>query len=474
VSKHRLSVSRRSFVAAVGSAPLLACDPGPSDPPDDDDVEVDLDVVIVGAGLSGLTAARALSLAGYSVRVLEARDAVGGRTMDWDVGPGAVAEGGAQWVGTTQTAILQLAEELGVETFPAEVPGNTRYHFDGFTFDAPPDEPSPEALALQAELDALAATVPVDAPWDAPSAAMLDAQTVEEWLMAQGASAEVADEIRLPILVFLGDTSQLSLLYLAFYIASAGSFAALETGAQSHRLVGGPQQLSVLMADGLADALSLSTPVASIEETDTHVQVTTEQDTFTAHRVIVAMPPSDADRIKFDPPLPPTRAQLQSSWVATPGVKQHLVYADPFWRDEGLSGTAFTDLPIIIVSFDASPADASVGVLVVFPNVDALPETAAARESALVDEITTVFGKQAATPTGYFEKDWDEEPWISGCVSPLPPGVLTQSGPALRTPVGRVHWAGTETAQIWTGYMDGAVRAGQRAALEVADAIGTN
>mgnify|MGYP000610037625 CR=1 FL=1 len=465
----RNSVSRRSFVAAIGSTPLLACDSGQPDP--GDDFEVDVDVVVIGAGLSGLTAARALQSAGYSVRVLEARDQVGGRTMDWDVGNGAVAEGGAQWVGTSQTAILQLAEELGVQTFPASVPGNTRYHFEGFTFDEPPAAPSDEVLQLRAELDALASTVPIDAPWDAPNAAALDSQTAEQWLMAQGASNEATDELRLSIAVFLGDTNALSLLYLAFYVASAGSFEALESGAQSHRIVGGPQQLSVLMADALSESVVVSSPVASIEDEGDFVRITSEQATLTARRVIVAMPPSDAARIDFDPPLPAMRTQLQTEWVANPGVKQHLVYDTPFWRDEGLSGTAVSDLPITALTFDASPADGSVGVLVVFPNDDALPASADDRQSALVAEVTTLFGKAAANPNAYFEALWEDEGWISGCVSPLPPGVLTQAGAALRAPVGRIHWAGTETAQIWSGYMDGAIRSGQRAALEVATAL---
>jgi len=391
--------------------------------------------------------------------------------MDWNVEGGVVAEAGAQWVGTSQTAILLLAEELGVQTFPATVSGSTRFHFEGSTFDAPPEDPSAEVLALRAELDALAATVPVEAPWDAPDAVMLDAQTAEEWLMAQGASAEAADELRFSIGVFLGDTNMLSLLYLAFYVASAGNFEALESGEQSHRFVGGPEQLSVLMAEQLGGAVSVSSPVVSIEEAPGLVQVTTEQETLSARRVVVAMAPADVDRIQFDPPLPPMRAQLQSSWTASPGVKQHLVYETPFWRDEGLSGTVVTDLPVAALSFDASPADGSVGVLVVFPNDEALPESAAEREAALTAEMTTVFGKQASAPTAYFEQDWSDETWIAGCVSPLPPGVLTQAGAALREPVGRVHWAGTETAQIWSGYMDGAVRSGQRAALEVADAI---
>lgn len=433
--------------------------------------ELDVDVVVIGGGLSGLTAARNLSQAGYSVRLFEARDQVGGRTKDWDLGNGAVGEGGAQWVGADQTAILQLADELGVETFPSDVAGNIVLHFEGQTFETTLGDPFEEVQGLRATLDALAATIPVDAPWDAPDAAQLDATTAEQWLLGQNPSPDAAFEFASSISVWLGDMSQISLLYLAYYVASAGSVQALDDDAQSHRLVGGPARLSHLMAEALGDAVRTSTPVERVEQLDTHVRVVTDGETVTAARVIIAMNPSDADRIAFEPPLPEARAELQSSWVSNPGVKLHIVYPTPFWREDGRSGTSLSDLPITSLTFDASPPDANVGVLVVFPTDDALPATEAEREAAVLDELVVLFGGSAARSTGYREVLWADEPWIAGCTSPLPPGVLTSVGSALRVPVGRVHWAGTETATKWTGYMDGAVRAGQRAAVEVADAI---
>lgn len=458
-------------MATLSSATLLACqtDEG-GDPGEELRAAPDFDVVIIGGGLSGLTAARSLAQAGYSVRVLEARPHVGGRTTDWNLNPGIVAEAGAQWVGVTQTAILQLAEELGVETFPADVEGNTRLHFEGTTFDTPASAPSAEVLALHAELDALAQSIPVEAPWSAPDAAALDSQTAEAWLMGQNPSADAASELRLSISIWLGDPSELSLLHLAFYIASAGSVEALEVGAQSHRFVGGPQQLSTLMAEALGDDVQTDAAVLSIEEQDDRIEVVTDTGSITARRVVVAMAPSDADRIAFDPPLTDLRQQLQSAWVSNPGIKQHAVYSSPFWREEGLSGTAITDLATAL-TFDASPPSGEVGILVVFPNDDALPPTEDARRTLLLEELTVVFGPEAATPIETYEQDWSNESWIAGCVSPLPPGLLTQAGAALREPVGRIHWAGTETATVWTGYMDGAVRSGQRAALEVGDAL---
>ena len=486
----RRLVSRRTFVASSATAVLLGCgDESDVDMSDstgeigstgeevegsstgDDRTDTDVDVVIIGAGLSGLTAARSLERVGYSVRVFEARDDVGGRTKDWDLGDGAVAEGGAQWVGADQTAILQLAEELGIETYPADVPGNVVLHFEGQTFESTLGEPSDEVQALRASLDALAATIPVDAPWDAPDAELLDALTAEDWLLDQNPSPDAAFEMASSIGVWLGDMSQISLLYLAYYVASAGSVQALDEDAQSHRLAGGPARLSQLMAEELGEVVHTSSPVERVEQLETHVRIMAGGETTTAARVIIAMAPSDADRIRFAPPLPQARAELQSTWVSSPGVKLHVLYATPFWRAQGRSGTALSDLPITGLTFDASPPDGSIGVLVLFPNDDALPDTAAEREAAVLDELVTLFGDDAGDSIGYREVLWADEPWIAGCTSPLPPGVLTSVGSALRVPVGRVHWAGTETATQWTGYMDGAVRAGQRAALEVADAL---
>ncbi|MEM9692534.1 MAG: FAD-dependent oxidoreductase [Myxococcota bacterium] len=428
-------------------------------------------MVIVGGGLSGLTAARMLRDEGRRVRVLEARSEVGGRTMDWRVAADTVAEGGAQWVGGTQHEIQRLAAELGVEVYPATVPGRTRFHFDGLRFDTAGEETSAEVQELRAKLDAIAATVPLDAPWQAPEAEALDARTVGQWLARQGASADAETELSFSIATFLGDVRELSLLYLAFYIASAGSFEALEAEAQSHRLAGGPQQLCRRMADALGDSVSVSTPVLAIEHKRELVRVATEEHVITARHVIVAMPPSDAKRIRFAPPLPELRANLHRDWICVPGAKQHLVYDEPFWRNDGLSGTAITDFPITAFATDASPPTGGLGVLVVFPNEEALPPTREARRAELVREMTALFGERAATPVAYFEKNWAEERWISGCVSPLPPGVLTQSGPALRAAVGRIHWAGTETSERWCGYMEGAIVAGQRAAREVDEAL---
>jgi monoamine oxidase len=96
------------------------------------------------------------------------------------------------------------------------------------------------------------------------------------------------------------------------------------------------------------------------------------------------------------------------------------------------------------------------------------------RRRAVLDRLVAAFGSRAAEPSAFVEKDWSADPWTRGCPTGImPPGVMSVFGPALRAPVGPIHWAGTETATEWTGYMDGAVQSGERAAAEVLAALGS-
>jgi monoamine oxidase len=186
-----------------------------------------------------------------------------------------------------------------------------------------------------------------------------------------------------------------------------------------------------------------------------------------ARQVIVAMMPADVQRIAFDPPLPASRARLQQQWGTGSGMKVHLQYPTPFWRSQGLAGQAFSTGTLTQFTFDASPPDALSGVLLVFVDEQRVPRNPLQRRLAIVAEIAATFGPAAAAPIGYLEQNWSLQAWTAGCVSPLPPGLISRDGPSLREPLGRLHWAGTETAEVWNGYMDGAVRAGQRAAQAV-------
>jgi monoamine oxidase len=329
--------------------------------------------------------------------------------------------------------------------------------------------PSADLRRAHAVLDGLAKEVPLDRPWSAARAKEWDAVTVADWLKRNKISGEARDEFTLDCQTELGEPEKISLLYYLFYVHSAGGHQALTVDAQKSRLVGGPQSLSRKMADGLgADGVVLSSPVRTIEYRDAgRVIVTSARVRVVARRVIVAMMPADVRRIEFVPALPAERAGLIKGWVGSPAIKVNVVYARPFWRDAGLSGLGVADAGVVGVTFDNSPDDASRGVRVAFLNVGAAPKNAAERRAAVLAGLVRLFGKGAGATLGYYETDWQADRLSSGCVSPLPPGLLTRFGAALRTAVGPIHWAGTETSEVWAGYMDGAVRAGRRAAGEV-------
>ena len=410
---------------------------------------------------------------GLSVCVLEARDRVGGRTLDHPIGGGHVVEGGGQWVGPGQTRVLALAKELGIATFPSYQEGKLVLSFSGLRFTRPADEAdSADLKRVKRLLESLAKTVPTDAPWTAEHAREWDDETVADWLARTRATPRRSRLFEINISTELGSPSRISLLYYLFIIRSAGSIRALEADAQERRFVGGPQSLSKALAGPLADQLVLGSPVHRIlDEPKAEVVVESKRLKVVARRVVVAMMPADTRRIAFTPELPPARRGLVEAWRGEPAIKVNVVYDEPFWRKDGLSGLGLTDRPPIGVTFDNSPADGSRGVLLAFLTEENVAKDPAARRTAVLAGLTKLFGKRAKTPVAYFETDWSRDGWTTGCVSPVPRNVLTRFGPALRTPVGRIHWAGTETSEAWCGYMDGAVRSGERVAAEVLESL---
>jgi monoamine oxidase len=153
-------------------------------------------------------------------------------------------------------------------------------------------------------------------------------------------------------------------------------------------------------------------------------------------------------------------------------IKCQAIYDEPFWRAEGLSGQATGDGEGSRVVFDNSPQDGSPGILLAFVEGDEArrlgPASPDVRRRAVLDSLVRYFGPRAATPADYRELDWQQERWSGGCYGTIfGPNVWTRYGPALRQPAGPIHWAGTETATAWYGYMDGAVRSGERVAAEV-------
>lgn len=442
-----------------------------------------VDVVVVGAGLAGLCAARKLREAEKSVVVLEARDRVGGRTLSQPLGDDVI-DLGAQWVGPDQRRVLDLAEELGIETFPQHHQGkkvmerkhsvgtHDEFHkaFSLFT--------QMELQVMVNKLDRLAKRVPLDTPYAFNEAREWDALSVEAWknknLWLTGARLNL-DAVTQA--VFGAEPRELSFLFFLFYLHSGRGFMSLtevENAAQQDRFHGGSQQLSAKIAHHLHDAVRLNAPVRRIEHGASGVSVVTDSETFRGQYAIVAAPPPLAGRIDYDPPMPPLRDQLTQRMPMGSIIKCVAAYEKPFWREKGLSGEAYSEVGPIRITFDDSPDDGRQGALVGFMAGDTAREWTGRnpekRQQAVLDAFARLFGDEARAPTAYVDHDWPAETWSRGCYEAfMAPGVMSSYGAALREPVGRIHWAGTETATEWTGYMEGAIQSGWRAAEEVLD-----
>ena len=454
------------------------------------------DVCVVGAGFAGLTAARDLVNAGNSVVVLEARGVVGGRVQNHELGGGQVSERGGTFVGPTQDHVLDLAKELGVEKFDTYDTGDNVYMADGQrstysdtgpTGTAPLDPVIlPElALAVQ-QLDSMANSVPVDAPWNAPSAADWDGQTLETWIKANSASDKFRRLVPLATRpIFGAEPRELSLLFVLFYIAASGNETNPGTfernfdtrnGGQMWRLAGGTQQIALRIAAQLGKRVVLKSPVRRIVQKGGRVTVESDRYTVRCKRVIVAIPPTLAGRIDYHPLLPPERDQLTQRYGQGTLTKVAAVYDKPFWRDKGLTGQAVSIDGLVSATFDDSPQSGSPGVIFAFVGGDSARKyqrmSPQEGRDTVLGEFASFFGEEARSPKDFFETRWTTEQWTRGCpVGIAGPGTLLAYGDQLRTPFGKIHWAGTETSTYWNGYMDGAVRSGQRAAKEALDAL---
>jgi monoamine oxidase len=443
------------------------------------------DVVVVGAGLAGLTAASRLVDAGAEVVVLEARDRVGGRTLTLPAADGTPIDHGGQWIGPTQDRIAALARRVGVTTYPSWERGLHTEFRDGraHRFDGLPDGGDPvTAVAIgQAirELDTMAAEVPLEAPWAAAQALAWDSQTAETWLQARVPAERARTWLRVAIRgTVAAEPRDLSLLHTLFFIRSAGGLARLIAtagGAQERRFHQGAQAISIRLAEALGERVALNAPAEVVRHGDHGVVVEAAGRAVAAGRAILAVPPAVAGRISYRPAMPGWRNQLTQRMPMGSVIKVHALYDEPFWRDEGLSGLAFSDSGPVTTAYDNSPEAGSPGVLVGFIEGEHARTWArrhqADRRAGILASLANYFGARAGRPRELLERSWADEEYSGGCYAGyFPPGVWTSFGQALREPIGRVHWAGTETATAWASYMEGAVQSGDRAADEVLSA----
>lgn len=439
------------------------------------DGDVDVDVVVVGAGFAGLAAARALTKRKKSVVVLEARDRVGGRVYSQTLEEeGTWVDLGGQWVGPGQERLLAAIAEHGLESFSTWTKGDNQVIVGGRAGRYRGTIPRLPVLDLlnvgfaQWRFESMAKKVPVDAPWTAVKAKAWDAQTLGEWL-DRNVRRKVARALLEAGLetVFAANAREMSLLHALFYVHSGTDLDVLlgtENGAQATRVVGGMQRVAEALAKGVD--VRLSTPARTLVQNG---EIVTVNDVRARH-AIVALPPKLAAK------LVPERAALADRTPMGRVIKHTAIYERPFWRERGLSGMSVSDRGPIHVVFDNSPPGEAppVGILMGFSEADEAKKLGALgeeqRREIALETFASIHGDEAKKPRRYIDHVWEHDEWSGGCYGAfMPPGVWTSLGPALRKPIGRVHWAGTETATVWSGYIDGAISSGERAAAEIAD-----
>ena len=441
------------------------------------------DVCVVGAGYAGLTAARRLAQHGKSVVVVEARDRVGGRIWTQQLADGTPVDRGGAWLGPKHDAMFGLAREVGTTTYKTWVKGahllldgDKTHRYTGLIPKISPMAIGTLALA-QFKIDRMAKRVPIDAPWTTKRASEWDNMTIASWLEKSGIRTTIGRDlfemaVRGLFTGPLDDTAFLNLLMLVRGHGSIETLFSIDGGAQENMVDGGAGSIAAKMAQELGDAIHLNAAVRSVTQQNDHTVVDADGVSVEARHVVVTIPPALIPAIAFDPALPDDRATLYRKTVAGSESKTLVVYDEPFWRADGLSGQTSSPRSPCEVTLDASPSSGAPGVIASFTfgavaeKIDAIDPTD--RRAAVLAELSKRLGPRAAHPVDFIETPWWQEEWTKGCsMAHFPPGVLTNYGALLREPFGRVHWAGTETSTVSHGAMDGAVRSGERAATEI-------
>lgn len=444
------------------------------------------DAIIIGAGYSGLAAARVLHKAGKNILILEARDRVGGRIHTHYLSDGNYIDLGGQWIGPGQNRMYELAREYDIKTFPTYDTGkstlfynNKIKHYKGII----PPLPLFSLLSLNnaiQKITKLARKIDIKQPWNSANAAAYDNITLHDWMQQQMKNETARKMFTIAAeAIYAADTSTISFLHALFYIRSNNDFEYLmniKKGAQQDRIQGGAQNICNKIAIELANSLRLNSAIEEIEQADNEVIVRGSGFSYKGKKVILAIPPPVAAKIIYTRPLPVQRWQLMNDCFMGSVIKCYAIYKKPFWRERKLNGLCASPDDIVSVTFDNSPSDANKGIFMGFilgekaNQLLNIPEEE--RRKIVLENFGRFLGPEALQPELYLDKSFKNEAWSTGCYAGMMPvNSLTKNATPLAEPTGNLHWAGTETSDQYNGYMEGAVRAGERAAGEILNSL---
>lgn len=441
------------------------------------------DVCIVGAGFSGLMAASRIYGHGKSVVVVEARDRLGGRTWTDNVnGSGLFLDVGGQWIGPSQHRINKLVKQHHLPVFSTHDTGENAIEVDGkiIRYTGAIPKLNPAAIAdlgvAMARLDSLAKTIVVEAPWLTPDAVSLDSVSLAYWIEKNTWTRTAANMLWGGLqMIFSTPPPRISLLHALYVIKVCDGLDILfgvTGGAQQDRFLLGTKSLADKLAEPFYKKIVLNSPVTAINQSTNEVEVVSTRARIKAKRVIVAVPPSLQTQIDFSPMLSYDREVVNHSMPLGAVIKILCIYPTPFWRFMGLSGQGVFAKSNVFSTFDNSVPNRSEGILVSFIIGDTAARlqklTEPARRNLVLNDLQKIFGPQVINPSLYNEHIWAHDPWSRGAFfGNFPTGILTSHGKSLWEPAGRIHWASTETARSWMGYIEGALESGERAASEV-------
>lgn len=440
------------------------------------------DVVVIGAGYAGLAAGLALQKAGKNILLLEARNRCGGRILTEYFSEQDYTDLGGQWIGPGHERMYQLAAEFGIDTFHTYDSGKSKLllnskikHYKGLI----PPLPLFALLSLDraiSKINKLAKNIDLEHPYQSPNAAKWDAMSLQDWMNSQMKSETARKMFAVATeAIFATDASTISFLHALFYIKSNTHLDFLmnvNKGAQQDRIKGGAQSICFKMAAALGDTIHYEKVVTHIHQEDSKVTISGQGFSYTAAHCIVAVPPAVSTEINYIPAVPSNQWQLMKASFMGTVVKCYAVYERPFWRKEFKNGLVAAPDELTSVVFDNSPFNGSKGILMGFSLAEKakqlMQHDQATRKEIVKASFIKMFGPEAANMEYYTDKSFTEEPFTKGCYAGMfPPRVITQLQTSLATPFQRIHWAGTETSTQFNGYMEGAVRSGERAAREI-------